>query len=242
MAGGLLGGLTGAVIDRVAGRGTGRAQTTRTLGLAGPLAVVAAVNGAIAGWRQIYRWRSISGIGAFVLDSTWAVLTTAGALGSQAISYGLGDPDFDPSLSRRQNRHVYQRGFRPRAGFVITVGNVISGAGDTADPRRRELVDVHEDAHVWQARALGPIYPMLYTGWMTAGAVFGVLWWLIGHRDRRLFDAIETGAYYLNPLEWWAYSRDGNWPPSGMLTELAWPSSMVSASDRVNRERRATPR
>jgi hypothetical protein len=240
VVGGLLGGLTGVVLDHVAGGSTPR--THRNPGFAWPLALVGLANGAISGWRRTYGWRTARGVGAFVLDSTWAVLTTAGALGSHVISHGFGDPEFDPSLSRRQNRHVYRGGFRPRPGFVVTVGNVISGAGETSHPRRRELVDVHEDAHVWQARTLGPIYPILYTGWMAGGAVFGALWWLAGHRDRRLFDAIETGAYYLNPLEWWAYSRDGNWPPPGMLAELAWPTSMVSASDRVSRETSAMPR
>ena len=34
--------------------------------------------------------------------------------------------------SRRRNRHVYRGGFTPRRGYAVTVGNVVSAAGDTS--------------------------------------------------------------------------------------------------------------
>lgn len=201
--------------------------------------IVGALNGALAGWRRIYDWRTGRGRAAFVLDSTWALATTAAALGSHVIGAGLGDSGYDAATSERQNRHVYRRGFRPRRNFVITVGNVVSGAGDTADRRRRDLVALHEDVHVWQARAFGLAYPIAYAGWMVGGGIVGAVIWALRHRDRPPARVIETYAYYLNPFEWWAYSRDGNWPPAGAEADLVWSAPMVSS--RANRGTRATP-
>lgn len=199
-------------------------------GMGRTLALVGGLNGAISGWRGIYDWRAGRGVAAFVLDSTWGLATTAGALASHAIAVARGRPGYDASLSRRQGRHVYRRGFQPRPGFVITVGNVVSGAGDTDRPRRRRLVAVHEDVHVWQARWLGPTYPVLYGGWMAAGALVGPVVWLARGRRDPLFRVVETCAYYLNPFEWWAYSRDGNWPPGPVVAGLAWRRPLVRAT------------
>lgn len=215
VAGGVLGGIVGAPF------GLGRA-----------LAAVGAANGAISGWRGVYRWNERRGRAAFVLDSTWGLATTAGALASHLIA-GVaalrGRAGYDHSLSHRHDRHVYAGGFQPRQGFVITVGNVISGAGDTSLARRRRLVHVHEDLHVWQARWLGPLYPVAYAAWMAGGGVVGFGVWVVRGRREPMFRVVETCAYYLNPFEWWAYSRDGNWPPSSVVPALAWRRPLVRA-------------
>jgi hypothetical protein len=199
------------------------------VGLGRQLAAVGALNGAISGWRGIYEWRRPRGVGAFVLDSTWGLASTAGALGSHAIAVFRGRSGYAEHLSHRQNRHVYERGFQPRSRFLITVGNVVSGAGDTATERRQRLVRHHEDEHVWQARWLGPFYPPLYAGWMAAGGAAGVGVWLARGRREPLSKVVETCAYYLNPFEWWAYSRDGNWPPGSMVAGLGWRRPIVRA-------------
>lgn len=205
------------------------AMVGRPFGLGRVLAVIGAANGALSGWRGIYAWRTRSGVAAFVLDSTWALATTTASLGSHLIAAVRGRPGYDESLSARRNRHVYQRGFRPRRHFVVTVGNVISGAGDTTEARRARLVDQHEDSHVWQARTLGPAFPVLYGTWMGLGALVGAAMWLLRLRQRRLASVVETYAYYANPLEWWAYSREGNWPPARMECDLAWKRPLVNA-------------
>jgi hypothetical protein len=197
------------------------------IGLGRQLAVVGLLNGAISGWRGIYEWRRPRGIGAFVLDSTWGLASTAGALGSHGIAVIRGRPGYAAHLSHRENRHVYERGFQPRARFLITVGNVVSGAGDTSTERRQRLVRHHEDEHVWQARWLGPLYPPLYAGWMAAGGLAGAGVWLARGRREPLTKVVETCAYYLNPFEWWAYSRDGNWPPGSMVAGIGWRHPMV---------------
>ena len=36
----------------------------------------AGVNGVLSGWRRVYAWRTPEGVLAFVVDSTWASLST----------------------------------------------------------------------------------------------------------------------------------------------------------------------
>ncbi len=192
------------------------------VGLAVPGAVIAGANGAVSGWRGVYDWRRVTGVTAFVLDSTWSLLMTAAGLFANTVSRLQRDSGYVPELSRRQNRHVHRRGFMPRKGFATTVGNVIGGAGDVDQSRRRRLITDHEDVHCWQARWLGPLFPVLYGGWTVLAGAVGMLVWLLARRDQPFTKVVESSAYYLNPLEWWAYSRDDHWPPSGKVAGLGW--------------------
>ena len=210
LAGGALAGLAGSLV-----------------GLGVPAAVVGGLNGAISGRRGVYGWSSPKGVAAFALDSTWALGTTTAGLVAHAIGAVRGDPGYAANLSERQNRHVYTRGFQPRKGFAITLGNVVNGVRDASNPRRAKLVTDHEDVHVWQARLFGPAYPMLYLGWMVGGGAAGVAVWAARHRDRPLGKVVETYAYYANPFEWWAYSRDDHWPPSGKIDGIGWTKPAV---------------
>lgn len=197
------------------------------VGLAVPAAIVAGLNGAISGRRGIYDWKSRKGLTAFTLDSTWALATTTAAVGSHAIGAVRGQPGYSAELSERHNRHVYERGFQPRKGFAVTLGNVISGAGDLSKLRRAKLVTDHEDVHAWQARWFGPLYPVLYVGWMAGGVAMGTVVWATKKRDESFVKVVESCAYYLNPFEWWAYSRDDNWPPPGLISKLGWKNPAV---------------
>ncbi len=196
------------------------------LGLGIPGAIVAGANGTVCGWRRVYGWRTPKGAAAFALDSTWALPMTAAGLFANAVG-AVTRGEFVVELSRRANRQVYRRGFQPRRGFAITLGNVISGGGDTSLPRRARLVTDHEDVHVWQARVLGPLYPVVYVGWMVAAGAVGAVAWVTRHRDAPLGKVVETYAYYLNPLEWWAYSRDDHWPPGGKVAGIGWKRPAV---------------
>ncbi len=212
--------IAGAALGTVAGS---------LVGLAVPGAIVAGLNGAVSGRRGIYEWRTRNGLTAFTLDSTWALATTAAALASHAIGTIRGDSGYSRELSEGKNRHVYERGFEPRKGFAVTLGNVISGAGDVSKVRRAKLVTDHEDVHAWQARGFGPLYPVLYAGWMAGGAAMGTIVWAIRKRDEPFGKVVESCAYYLNPFEWWAYSRDDNWPPPGLIGKLGWKKPAVSS-------------
>lgn len=190
------------------------------VGLQIPAATVGGLSGLVSGWRGVYDWRSVKGVGAFAIDSTWALGTTAAAVVSHAVAFARGDAGYSDVLSRRHNRHVYARGLQPRRGFATTFGNVVNGAGDLARPRRARLVTDHEDVHVWQARGFGPLYPALYIGWMAGAGLVGTALWTIKHRDQPFGRVVESYAYYLNPFEYWAYSRDDHWPPEGIVTTI----------------------
>lgn len=215
-----------AGIAAVAGAALGAAAGS-LVGIGVPAALVAGVNGLISGHRRIYHWKSRDGLIAFVLDSTWALGTTTAGLAAHAAGAMRGKPGFSAALSERQNRHVYERGFQPRKGFAVTLGNVISGTGDLGKPRRAKLVTDHENVHAWQARGFGPLYPVLYGGWMAGGAGMGAVVWTIARRDEPFRKVVESCAYYLNPFEYWAYSRDANWPPPGLVRNLGWKKPAV---------------
>ena len=190
------------------------------VGVTAPAAVIGGLNGFVSGRRGIYDWRSPKGVGAFALDSTWALATTFSGVVSHAVAAVRGDAGYSDELSRRQNRHVYARGFQPRRRFATTFGNVVNGAGDVGNPRRVKLVTDHEDVHVWQARGFGPLYPVLYLGWAVGGGVAGALVWLLRRRDEPFTKVVESCAYYLNPFEYWAYRRDDHWPPHGIVASI----------------------
>ena len=193
-------------------------------GLAVPAAVIGATNGAVSGWRKIYDWSCSNGLVAFTLDSTWGLPMTAAGLFANTVGMVMPNSGYVAEISERNNRHVYRRGFMPRKGFAITLGNVISGADDVERPRRARLVTDHEDVHVWQARWFGPFFPVFYVGWMVTAAGWGALAWVLKYRKHghKLFATVESAAYFLNPFEWWAYSRDDYWPPSGKISDFGW--------------------
>lgn len=198
---------------------------------AGPVgAAVGAGNGVIGGWAGIYDWARPAGWTGFVLDSSWGLVGTAGALAVHGLQLLAPRRDYQTDLSQRRGYHVYGTGPFIKRGFAWTVGNVVSNAGgrvglegrSARSVRRRRMVEVHERAHVWQSRWFGPVFPVLYLGWMAGGAVIGTLAWL-RHRSG-WYRLVETAAYYDNPFEVWAYRRDGHWPPGSADPRLLWGS------------------
>ena len=239
----------GAIVEAVATATAGgafAAVSWSLIGLGWPAAAVGAANGAIGGARRIYAWREARGVVAFLLDSTWAMPMSAAALAAHLVATTQPSRGgFVPAMSERDNRHVYVRGLRLRRGFLMTIGNTVNGVGEQirTSPRRQRLVTDHEDVHVWQGRWFGPLYPLLYGGWMVAGAVVGAVVWTTRRRSARLAQVVETCAYYLNPFEWWAYSRDGHWPPTNKVVDLGWQTPCVRPLSETprRRTRRARP-
>ena len=194
--------------------------TWSTVGLGLPALVVGGLNGVIGGARGTYS-RDRLGAAAFVLDSSWALATTTAALGVHLIDT-VGGAGYVAESSRRRNRHVYRGGFTPRRGYAVTVGNVISAAGDTSTESRRRLVDEHEETHVWQTRILGPFFAPLYLGWSVLGAAAAVPRWLATARPRPRFTAVvDSLAYRRNPLERWAERRPVGFGTSGLGVDRA---------------------
>ena len=206
-AGALLGGMTGRIVG------------FPLLGTA-----IGAMSGAVSGARRVYDWKSTRGVGAFVLDHTWALATTTASVVSTALNAASG-ARFDESLTTRQNRMTFDKGLILRRGFAVTFGYVVNGAADRdgiVNDRRRKLVTQHEDQHVWQARIFGPVYPVVYAGWFAVGAIVATAKWFVKGQTTKLIDEIDATAYYRNPFEWHAYSYDDNWPPHGVDATKVW--------------------
>ena len=80
---------------------------------------------------------------------------------------------------------------------------------------------------MWQARWFGPIYPVVFGLWFVGGTIAGALLWLVRGRRERLGAMVESCAYYSNPFEWWAYSRDDHWPPKAVVKGVGWKKAAV---------------
>lgn len=173
--------------------------TGRRVGVAVPAAVIAGASGVVNGWRRIYHWRSAAGVTGFVLDHSWGLASTLGGLVSHGVSVARGRPGYRPDVSERRGRHVYDHGFQVRRGYAMAMGNVVTGARG-----RVRLVDDHEQVHIWQARILGPLYPVMYVGWVVLAIPVGLWRWWHGGRVTSLRRSIDAVAYWANPLERWA--------------------------------------
>ena len=86
------------------------------------VARIALLNGLISGWRGIYSWRRREGWVAFVLDSTWATLPIVLSLIAHLLAAATRTGNLDPSLSLRQNRHVYRGGRAAEAPVRVDAG------------------------------------------------------------------------------------------------------------------------
>jgi hypothetical protein len=194
-----------------------------------PLAIAtgisAGVNGAFGGYRQVYDWRRAKGWFAFAADSTWGLVgTTLGNVLNLANLAGRNS-GYRADFSRRQNRHVYERGASMKRGFAVTHGPVISnastGRGSLVE-ERRPFLDRHEGLHIWQNRIFGPLYQAVYVVWFAGGAVVGVTAWALKREKPKMKKMVETAAYYDNPFEFWAYKRDGHWENNSAEPTLKW--------------------
>ncbi|MGD1992825.1 MAG: toxin TcdB middle/N-terminal domain-containing protein [Anaerolineae bacterium] len=165
-------------------------------------AVIGGLNGVISGATQIYDWTSAEGWFSFLSDSTWGLVgTTLGVLTHLVNWIFYGGGDYQPELSRRQNRHVYDGGLGFES-YAFTQGNVISNL----QGRRGDLLD-HEMLHVWQSRIFGPYFQYVYVAWLYIG--FWVALVLAPFTEQPIGQDIMDVAYYNNPWETWAYSVGG---------------------------------
>lgn len=198
------------------------------VGLTFAAAVVGSLNGLIAGWLGVYGLGRVRGWVALILDSSWGLIGTATGLVLFTVNLLQPRSGYEAELSHRQDRLVFSAGFRPRKGFAITLGNVVSNAGGSAGlqgdspevVRRRRFVTAHEELHIWQNRWFGPLYQVFYLTWMATGAIVGSVAWPVV--KGRWWNVVETVAYYDNPFEYWAYRNDGHWPPRGLHPRLGW--------------------
>ncbi len=204
------------------------------------LGTVAGVNGAVSGIREIYDWRRPEGWLAFLLDSTWGLLGTAGSLLIHGVNLFLTDDVYRADCSQRRNRHINFGGARIRKGYAFSLGNVISNADSGRGVLRPRFLDRHETLHIWQSRSFGPLFGLTYLVWAIGGAVVAFVVWLFNRRES-LWSLVETACYYDNPFEYWAYRNDGNWPHLSAHPLLRWrrPPEQSAEDAAARREDRA---
>ena len=194
-------------------------------------AVSAGLNGLFGGARGVYAWKTIGGWFAFLLDSTWALISTTLGVVVNVLNLLNRGSWYSPQFSVRQNRHVFGRGFALKRGFANTQGPVISnatcGRGDPIE-NHRNLIERHEGLHVWQQRWFGPIHPLVYLVWGLLGIVIGGIYAVLSRKRRvhkvKAGKLIETAAYYDNPFEYWAYRNDKRWETNSAHPALKWGS------------------
>ncbi len=212
LGGAALGGATGYLLGGSPGLAVG--------------ASMAGLNGAFGGARGTYSWRRPRGWFAFASDSTWGLLGTTLGLVLNLGNLADRSSGYRADFSRREDRHVFDRGMCMKRGFAFTHGNVISnaatGRGSLVE-ERRPFIDRHEGLHVWQNRIFGPIYQVVYVAWFLLGAIVAVAVKLARPRTPPLRRLVETAAYYDNPFEYWAYRRDDHWATNSAETMLKWP-------------------
>lgn len=189
-------------------------------------AALGAINGAAAGWQGIYDWSRPAGWLALLADSTWGLVGTTAGLGFGALNLLRADRDHVGDFCRRRGYHVFAGGIGLRRDFALAIGNVIANAGGRVGLRgeseraglRRRFVIEHEGLHVLQNRLFGPLFPLLYLGWVIGAGLVGLV---LAAIERR-WAVVETLAYYDNPFEYWAYRNNRYWPPRGAVAKYAW--------------------
>jgi hypothetical protein len=207
-------GLAGAMLGALAGTLAGGLLTL-------PGAAIGGLNGLVSGAAGIYAWRSARGWFAFASDSTWALLGTTLSVGLHAVNALAFDARYAPDLGRRRNRHVYISGARLKHPLALTLGNVISNAGEGRGEPNLSFLRNHEELHIWQGRIFGPLFQATYLVWFPLGLVVGVAVWALDRKEP-LGRIVETVAYYDNPFEYWAYRNDRYWPPRQAHPKVCW--------------------
>ncbi|MBZ5572305.1 MAG: FG-GAP-like repeat-containing protein [Acidobacteriia bacterium] len=181
--------------------------------LAGIGGAMGGLNGMLSGMHGIYDWEHPGGWFAFLADSTWGLLGTSLGNIVQVMNMVSG-AKYRDDLSRRQNRNVYEGGFYIMKDDAFTQGNVISNAGLGGRGVDMNLIDNHESIHILQNRIFGPLFQVVYVVWLVGGFIVGSVFWLF-HTDHSWGDLVETAAYFDNPWEYWAYSNQNYWQPTG---------------------------
>ncbi|MDX2161978.1 MAG: hypothetical protein SF162_11685 [bacterium] len=183
--------------------------------------LIGAFTGAVGGIWATYRWDRL-GIVAFLLDVTWALNGSYLSALLHLVDFSWADKADAPASGtnlgdRRRNNHRYRKGFAFKPNFALTLGNTMSNCIAGRDPSVG--LWVHENTHVWQNRAFGPLFTLSYLAWLIVTTVlFGAWAGLVaygGARRRRdgtaypLMERIVNGAtdvgYLSNPWEAWAY-------------------------------------
>ena len=177
----------------------------------------------------------------FALDHSWALLTSSASLSATSSPPCLARARPVPELSGAAEPPRVPRRPPVRPGFVLTSATRSAVPATSIGRRSERLIKIHEDvARVADTGVRPALSPRLRSCW---AVVVGPAACTVGVCTRRASRSalyVEGWAYYLNPFEWWAYSREGRWPPKPGGPAVAPPDG---ARPRVAAERsRRRPR
>ena len=187
------------VIDTIP-RLLGKQYATRPVVLLWIATTVGAFTGAMDGMWQTHNWVG-PGIVAFALDETWGLAgTTQGGL-LHVVNFAWGD---HVTNERRTDAHRYQSGFAVKSGFAFTQGAVMSSNRSASG----SPLFSHENTHVWQNRAFGPIFTLSYIVWLILFLLPGLIYGAASS-SATVGQGIQAFSYFSNPWEAWAYAVQG---------------------------------
>jgi hypothetical protein len=209
------------------------------------MAVVAGLNGAVSGWRQGLRVAHTMGRSGLrrrqhVGDAAGGGRPTgAGVCAGHAVGRlrRVAEPSAEPARVPRRRLPAARVRAHPRQRHLQCRRRVARPAAQ-ADHGPRGGARVAGAG----IRAAVPGAVPACGRWV--GRCSAAVVWVLRRRREPLGKVVESCAYYLNPFEWWAYSRDDLWPPPGLLPGLGWrraaarPLSAVRAA-RATRATRA---
>jgi hypothetical protein len=191
---------------------------------------VGAFSGLMDGIWRIYRW-SGTGVFAFVADHTWGLAGTTTGSFFHLVNLVLTDHAWG-AHEERAGAHRYLGGFRFKRGYACTQGAVMSNmriaydGGNVVDYHPLTDLFRHERIHVMQNRIFGPLFTLLYLGWMPLLLPAG----LIAAKVKGVGagDGVMWYSYYNNPYEVWAYRYGGHRDPNH---PLCWrPATAIAAA------------
>ena len=171
---------------------------------------------------------------AFVLDSTWALADDGGRARRprrrrRAAATGAG---IVAGAQRAGQPPRLRRGLpaapRLRSSRSATRSTAPASRRRHVAARRQQLVTDHEDVHVWQGRWFGPLYPLLYVGWMVAGGAVGARR-LGGAPARRAASARSSRRAPTTSTRssGGPTAATGSWPPPAKVAGLGWQPPVV---------------
>ena len=166
-------------------------------------AAMAAINGGMAGGREIYNFRDGSGFLAFGLDSSWSLDDT---FRGNLLQFTVAQ-QYDAAKSAGQNRTVYDHGLILNgSGYAHTQGNVTIAMDEAPNAYS------HEGTHILQSHIFGPTFDPLYMSFSAVEGLVGIGVWMSGGliiSPQQGLNDVQWFGYYANPFELWAYGQ--NW-------------------------------
>jgi hypothetical protein len=160
--------------------------------------VVGGAVGVMDGLWAIHDWKGWGWL-AFPLDITWGLSGSTNGVLIHLIDFAWAGHR-DGSDVDRNERHLYDSGFRIEKKSIFSQGSVITNAQYGTSNEFN-----HESVHGWQNRVLGPFFWMTYIAWML---LFLLPALFVGLGKGKTGLTIRWWTYENNPWEVMAYTME----------------------------------